>query len=86
MLKLEKEYLQQTWNYYQSQSVPFISPGNYNSWFLHLCISTTQANASGRTPLMADVTHKLNSVRPWSKFAPGDFNNYNLGMVLKTYE
>jgi len=66
---------------------PYYLPREFPQLFFTLVYIHPRANANTAAQLIADVTHKLDSISPDApKFILGDFNHCKLNKTLKTYE
>ena len=66
---------------------PFYLPREFQQLFFTIVYIHPRANASAATQLIADVTHRLDTICPDApKFVLGDFNHCLLDKTLRTYE
>lgn len=66
---------------------PHYLPREFQQLFYTLVYIHPRADASAASQLIADVTHRLDTISPGSpKFILGDFNHCTLSKTLRTYE
>lgn len=65
---------------------PFYLPREFPQLFFTVVFIHPRANSTSERRVIADVTHRLDSLSPDApKFILGDFNNCDLTKTLKTY-